>query len=253
MEQSINRTMERQWILRPLWSRILLRSRWEIYYAFKRFLDIVIALTALLLLSPLMIGVAMAIRLDSPGPVLFRQSRVLSRRGEKKFEEKWETSTFTCLKFRSMYKDTNSELHKAFIEAFIKNDKEGMAECQGDTKSDACKLVNDPRVSRVGRFIRKTSIDELPQFFNVLRGEMSIVGPRPAIPYEVEMYDQWHRKRLQTKPGLTGWWQVKGRGIAEFDEGMRQDIWYIEHQNLLLDMWIILMTPWVILKGRGAH
>jgi lipopolysaccharide/colanic/teichoic acid biosynthesis glycosyltransferase len=223
----------------------------EIYFAIKRLMDVVIASAALIILFPIMLVVAVLVRLDSPGPAFFKQERVTTKRTLGAKGETWELTRFICYKFRSMYTDTDCEPHKAFIKAFIQNDQDAMAEIN---EEDPCarKLVNDPRVSRVGRLIRKTSIDELPQLLNVLKGDMSIVGPRPAIPYEVEMYQAHHYGRLEAKPGLTGWWQVNGRGSAEFEEGINQDIWYVRHQSLWLDIVIILKTPWVVLFHKGA-
>lgn len=225
------------------------RLQREFLFASKRLLDIVIASSALILLLPWMVVLSVLISLDSPGSPIFRQKRVSARRKWVAGSEIWETYEFTCYKFRSMYKNCSAEIHRDFIKAFIENDQCGMNEIQGQN-TQVRKLVNDHRISRIGRFIRKASIDEFPQLVNVLKGDMSIVGPRPAIPYEVEMYEPWHHKRLQAKPGLTGWWQIKGRGSAEFDEGIKQDIWYIEHQSLGLDLFIIVKTPSVLLKGK---
>ena len=227
------------------------RRRRDVYFAAKRLVDVIIAGIALVALLPLLLIVAILVCLDSQGPAIFKQERVTAKRRGNSRGETWEVGMFTCYKFRSMYNGTKSDLHEAFIEAFIKNDTDGMVEVQGQ-KSHMCKLVNDPRISRIGHFIRKTSIDELPQLWNVLKGDMSIVGPRPAIPYEVEQYEPWHRARLQAKPGLTGWWQIKGRGSVEFDDGIRQDIWYVEHQSPVLDTLIVLKTPAAVLTRKGA-
>jgi lipopolysaccharide/colanic/teichoic acid biosynthesis glycosyltransferase len=225
------------------------RRSW--YYAIKRLLDIIVSTTALLLLVPVMLLIAVLVRLDTPGPAIFKQERVTAKRKASPIGETWEISIFTCYKFRSMYNDTTPELHRAFFKAFIESDQEEMAQLNGED-TDLCKLVNDPRISRIGRFIRRTSLDELPQLWNVLKGEMSIVGPRPAIAYEVEMYSSWHRRRLAAKPGLTGWWQIHGRGSADFDDSVRLDVWYVEHQSLWLDIVILLKTPYAVLSGRGA-
>lgn len=232
-------------IIRPDFSR---RQR-EFYFAAKRLIDIVGSLVGLILLFPILAMIAIVVRLDSPGPALFKQERVTARRKRTANGEEWETVTFTCYKFRSMYTDSGNAEHQAFIRAFIENDHDKMAEIKGEDSKEF-KLTHDPRISRVGRFIRKASIDELPQLWNVLKGDMSLVGPRPAIQYEVELYKPWHHMRLQSKGGLTGLWQVKGRGSVEFDKGIRQDIWYVEHQSLLLDLWILIQTPLVIFKGK---
>ena len=150
-----------------------------------------------------------------------------------------------------MHQNVSSELHRAYLHAFIENDHENMEKLQ-DSNSQIRKLTDDPRVTRLGRFLRKSSLDEIPQLWNVLRGDMSLVGPRPPIPYEVEMYEPWHQRRLQTKPGITGLWQVTARSSADFDEMVRMDIWYIEHQSLWLDLRIILKTPLSVLSMEGA-
>lgn len=224
----------------------------DLYFFSKRVLDVLIASTALFFLVPLMLVFVILIPLDSPGSPVFKQTRVSAKRKRTKSSERWEVYEFTCYKFRSMYQVCNTDIHRAFITAFIQNDQAGMDDLQGKDTS-VRKLVNDPRISRIGHFIRKTSIDELPQLLNVLKGDMSIVGPRPAIPYEVEMYEPWHYKRLRAKPGLTGWWQINGRGVAEFDEGVEQDVWYTRQQSFWLDLVIILRTPREVLLRKGAR
>ncbi len=194
----------------------------------KRAVDVVVAAVALLLLSPLLLIVALAIKLDSPGPVLFRQLRV--GRGGRQF---W------FYKFRSMRADAE----QAFWELVEQN----------EVKGPIFKIRNDPRITRVGRFIRRTSIDELPQLFNVLQGDMSLVGPRPPIPHEVERYEDWHRRRLEVSPGITGLWQVSGRSLLTFDEMVLLDLWYIENWSLGLDLKIILRTIPAVLLERGAY
>jgi lipopolysaccharide/colanic/teichoic acid biosynthesis glycosyltransferase len=150
-----------------------------------------------------------------------------------------------------MHQNADSSVHQAYIKALIDNDQEQIQVLQGDTSS-VHKLVNDSRITRPGKLLRKLSLDELPQLFNVLRGDMSLVGPRPAIPYEVEMYKPWHLQRLEAQPGVTGLQQVTSRSVADFDEQVRLDIEYINHQSLWLDIKIILKTPLVILSTRGA-
>jgi exopolysaccharide biosynthesis polyprenyl glycosylphosphotransferase len=195
--------------------------------AIKRATDIVVSATALVLLSPLLVAVAIAVKLTSPGPVLFRQERVgLHGRA------------FKMLKFRSMVAD--AERRKAELEAF--NEQSG----------PVFKMHSDPRVTGVGRFIRKFSIDELPQIVNVLRGDMAIVGPRPPIPSEVARYEAWQRRRLSVRPGLTCVWQVSGRNRVSFQTWMLLDLRYIDHWNLLQDLSIVWRTVPVVLTGRGA-
>lgn len=223
----------------------------NLYFACKRMMDIVAAAVLLIGLAPLLLLVAVLIRLESPGPAIFRQERLTSRRVLDGQGEVWTVVPFVCYKFRSMYHGVSSDLHRAYIQALMRDDQDQMARLQGG-QTAVCKLRRDPRVTRVGCFIRKTSIDELPQLWNVLRGEMSLVGPRPPLRYEVEAYQAWHRQRLIAKPGMTGWWQITGRGLTSFDEGVRRDIWYVEHQSLKLDVLILLRTPFAVLSARGA-
>ncbi len=221
------------------------------YFACKRLLDILIAGSVLVILSPLMLVIAILVVLDSPGPAIFKQKRAGSRRRMDDQREAREVSTFTCYKFRTMYKDTDSDLHRTFFRAFVRNDRASMAALQGED-TQVRKLIHDPRVTRLGRFLRKSSLDELPQVWNVLKGDMSLVGPRPPIPYEVDMYEPWHCQRLETKPGLTGLYQVTARSSADFDEMVRLDIQYIERQSLWLDLKILLKTPRAVLSSKGA-
>ena len=193
----------------------------------KRLIDIVASSIALFFLSPLLIGTAVAVKLDSRGPILFKQQRV-GLHGR----------TFDMLKFRSMVRD--AEDLRAKLAA--KNEQAG----------PVFKMRHDPRITRVGRFIRKFSVDELPQLVNILRGDMSIVGPRPPIPSEVARYEAWQRRRLSVRPGLTCVWQVSGRNEISFDEWMLLDMRYIDHWSLAQDIQLILKTVPVVLKGRGA-
>jgi len=223
----------------------------NIYYFSKRSFDLLIASAALIILSPLLILVAILIKLDSPGPVFFKQDRVSVKRKVYNRITYWQQVTFRCYKFRTMVCNADPSLHKSYIKALINNDCKEMAELQGgDTQ--VRKLTHDPRITRIGRILRKSSIDEIPQFFNVIKGEMSVVGPRPAIPYEVEMYKPWHYKRLETQPGITGLWQVTARSTCEFDEIVKFDIQYIEQQSFWLDLKILLKTPIAVLFCRGA-
>jgi exopolysaccharide biosynthesis polyprenyl glycosylphosphotransferase len=206
----------------------------------KRIIDMVGSTIGLLLFSPVMLVVAVSIKLTSHGPILFKQRRVgfLGR-------------TFTLLKFRSMNHDNNPEIHKQYTEHFIKN---GMPMGKGEGQKSIYKIENDPRVTHVGRFLRKTSLDELPQFVNVLKGEMSLVGPRPPIPYEYMHYDIWHKRRAwEVKPGITGLWQIKGRSKATFDQMARLDLKYLKERSLWLDLKILIQTPWVVFTGKGAY
>lgn len=227
------------------------QSNRNMYYVNKRILDIFVALVALIILSPMMLIVAILIKLDSPGPVFFKQERVGVRRKTKSQMDYWQKVNFRCYKFRTMVFNADPALHKSYIKALIDNDSEGMAAIQGgDTKIR--KLTHDPRVTRIGRILRKSSIDEVPQFINVIKGDMSLVGPRPAIPYEVEMYKPWHYRRLETKPGITGLWQVTARSSCDFDEIVKLDNQYIDQQSLWLDIKILMKTPYAILFCKGA-
>jgi exopolysaccharide biosynthesis polyprenyl glycosylphosphotransferase len=201
----------------------------------KRVVDVAGSVVALLLLSPVLLSIALLIKATSKGPVLFRQQRI----GQAGME-------FTFLKFRSMHTNSDPAIHQEYVRKLISREL---------TESDGTyKIKNDPRVTRVGRFLRKTSLDELPQFINVLKGEMSLVGPRPPIPYEFENYSLWHRRRiLEARPGLTGVWQVSGRSRTTFDEMVRMDLRYIREQSLWLDVKILFKTPLAVIKGDGAY
>jgi lipopolysaccharide/colanic/teichoic acid biosynthesis glycosyltransferase len=153
-----------------------------------------------------------------------------------------------------MFVGNNPDIHQEFVKNLICNKNENNGNGENGRKDGIYKIQNDPRVTPLGRFLRKTSIDEIPQFFNVLKGDMSLVGPRPPIPYELEHYDLWHQRRvLELKPGLTGIWQVHGRSSTTFDEMVRMDINYINKWSLMLDIKLLFMTPWVMLTGKGAH
>ncbi len=205
----------------------------------KRSLDVGLSLAGLCLLLPLLLAIAAAIQSTSSGPVLFRQQRV-GLGGRR----------FTFLKFRSMRASNDESVHREYMRSFIAGG-EGAAALEG---APVYKITNDARVTRVGGWLRRTSLDELPQLINVLRGEMSLVGPRPAIPYEVEAYAPWHRRRVLTvKPGITGLWQVSGRSRVRFDDMVRLDMRYAESWNLWLDLRILLRTPLAVWMGSGAY
>lgn len=203
----------------------------------KRFFDLLISALAILLLLPLWLLIALLIKLDSKGPVFYSQERV-----------GMDGRLFLVFKFRTMKAGADSEIHREYQRAFIA----GRAEANlGDDSKPTYKLQSDPRITRVGKVLRRTSLDEVPQLLNVLMGDMSVVGPRPPIPYEVEAYELWHRKRLDMKPGLTGLWQVSGRNRLPFEEMVRLDLFYIENWSLLLDIKIILRTGFVMIGGEG--
>ena len=222
------------------------------YYISKRLLDLVISSVALLILLPVMMIVALLIKLDSAGPILFKQKRIGARRRTENHHTYWLNVTFQCYKFRTMVCNADPTLHKSYVRALINNDCDSMAQIQG-SDTQLRKLAHDPRITRVGKILRKCSIDELPQFFNILKGDMSLVGPRPAIPYEVEMYKPWHYQRLNAQPGITGLWQVTARSTASFDEMIILDIQYIKRQSFWLDIAIILKTPFAVLSCKGAE
>jgi exopolysaccharide biosynthesis polyprenyl glycosylphosphotransferase len=211
-------------------------------YFFKRVIDIIGSSLAILLLSPVFCFISLLIMSTSKGPVLFRQER-LGQFGKK----------FIFLKFRSMHVDCDDTIHREYIKKLITENKPSEEKSDG-IQGPVYKIRNDPRITPVGAFLRKTSLDELPQFLNVLKGEMSLVGPRPAIPYELENYHIWHRYRLlKVKPGITGLWQVIGRSSTTFDEMVRLDLKYIQEWSLWLDFKILLLTPWAVIKGKGAY
>lgn len=193
----------------------------------KRVMDVMASLAVLTVLSPILALTALAIKLESPGPILFRQTRV-GKDGEQ----------FTCFKFRSMRKDAEAQLQELLA--------------MNEVSGPIFKIKDDPRMTRVGKFIRRTSLDEIPQLLNVLRGEMSLVGPRPPLPEEVANYEEWHLRRLEASPGMTGLWQVSGRSVVPFDEMVMLDIYYIENWSLGLDLRILLRTIPAVLTGGGA-
>lgn len=235
--------------------------------AFKQTLDYTIAAAVLALTAPLFLLIAVLVKINSRGPILFTQKRV-GRDGR----------VFHFYKFRTMRHDSDDSAHREFSRNFIRghgNEFDGMGRetvsgngngngngngagpellpvDQAETGS-VYKLTTDPRVTRVGRFLRRTSLDELPQLVNVLRGDMSLVGPRPPIVYELEHYQDWHKRRLQIKPGITGLWQVSGRSSVPFDEMVQLDLYYIEHRSTLLDLWIMARTLPAVIKGEGAY
>jgi lipopolysaccharide/colanic/teichoic acid biosynthesis glycosyltransferase len=206
-------------------------------HVLKRVIDVAGSLCLLCLLGPLLVVVALAIKLTSQGPALFRQSRI----GQY-------AKPFSFLKFRSMCVNNDVAIHKDYVTKLI-----SLGQVASETKP-VFKITNDPRVTPVGRFLRKTSIDELPQLWNVLCGQMSLVGPRPPLPYELDCYALWHRRRvLEVKPGITGLWQVTGRSRTTFNEMVRLDLRYAKQWSLWLDIKILLQTPKAVLMGEGAY
>lgn len=223
-------------------------SEGNFYYHCKRCLDVTFAATLALLFLPLLLLIAVLIKLDSQGPVLFWQERVGVKRAWFGKRAIWVVRNFAICKFRSMTANADSALHEAYIRDFV----EGKAQASPETGGNF-KLTKDPRVTRVGRFLRKYSLDELPQLLNVLKGEMSLVGPRPVPPYEVACYGSGDHKRLGALPGITGLWQVKGRCRVSFSEMVRMDVEYIRNASMLLDLRILLLTLPAVLSKRGAE
>ena len=206
--------------------------------ALKRAVDIVGSLTLLLVLAPVFVLIAALVKLRSPGPVFFRQIRI-----------GYKNAPFTMLKFRTMYTNADESLHRQFVGSFITATAMG----HPPVVNGLFKLVDDPRVTPVGSLLRRTSLDELPQLWNVLRGDMSLVGPRPPIPYELVQYKGWHRRRIEeAKPGLTGLWQVTGRSRTTFDDMVRLDLRYARSRSLWLDIKLLLATPRAVISGKGA-
>jgi lipopolysaccharide/colanic/teichoic acid biosynthesis glycosyltransferase len=208
----------------------------------KRAMDIVGSFVGLSFLLPLFAAIALAIKLNSKGPVFFRQQRV-GQYGRH----------FAFLKFRTMKQSSDSAIHKEYMKQFISGNGK-TSQSAADGRALTYKITDDPRVTLIGRLLRKSSLDELPQLWSVLTGEMSLVGPRPPIPYELDSYAVWHRRRLlETKPGITGLWQVNGRSRTTFDDMVRLDLRYARMWSLWVDVKILLQTPKAILSGKGAY
>jgi len=202
----------------------------------KHSVDATVALVACILALPLFLVCAAAIRLDSAGPVFYR-ARAIGKGGRY----------FRMFKFRTMITGASAEVHKDFVGRMIRG------ELTADGAGRTLKITDDPRVTAIGRVLRKTSLDELPQLINVLRGEMSLVGPRPCLPYEFELYKEWHKRRTSVRPGITGLWQVVGRSEVSFEDMILLDLYYIYNRSLELDLTILIETVFVVLRKKGAH
>ena len=214
------------------------RQRNAIYDRIKRLFDGSVSLTLLFLLAPLFLLIALLVKLKSPGPIFFRQVRV----GRN-------LRPFAMLKFRTMHVNADHKLHHEFVTRFINSNGQDPS-C---STNGVFKLVGDPRVTPIGHVLRKTSLDELPQLWNVLRGEMSLVGPRPPLPYEVAQYKSWHTRRvIDATPGITGLWQVGGRSRTTFDDMVRLDVRYTKTRSFWNDIKILLATPGAVFSGKGA-
>jgi len=209
----------------------------------KRVMDVMGSALILAICAPAFLIVGLAIKVSSKGPVLFRQRRI-GQYGK----------SFTFLKFRSMYVDSDASIHREYVTRLIAGQAERHPSNGNGDGTGVYKLTKDDRITRIGAFLRRTSLDELPQLFNVFKGEMSLVGPRPPVPYELVAYQTWHRRRvLEVKPGITGLWQVNGRSRVKFDEMVRLDLKYAEAWSPWLDVKILLSTPLAVLKGEGAY
>jgi lipopolysaccharide/colanic/teichoic acid biosynthesis glycosyltransferase len=209
----------------------------------KRGVDIAGSAALLLILFPVFAVISVAIKLTSKGPVIFKQERL----GER-------ARRFRCLKFRTMFAGNDPKIHRDYVQGFIAGKVTSEEEKSDLFGAVAYKIKDDPRVTSIGWFLRRMSLDELPQFWNVLRGEMSLVGPRPPLPYEFEAYDLWHRRRIfEVKPGVTGLWQVEGRSRTSFDDMVRMDLRYCQRWSLWLDFKILLATPLAVFTGSGAY
>ncbi len=206
-----------------------------LYDVVVRLLDVTISAVALVVLAPLMVVIAALIRATSPGPAIFRQARVghLER-------------SFEMLKFRTMYLHCEDTPHREYVTALLMT-----AEAPQEPVNGLFKLDGDPRVTPLGAFLRRTSLDELPQLYNVLRGEMSLVGPRPALAWEADLYEARHRRRFEAKPGITGLWQVRGRNKLGMRDALELDVEYVERRCLALDLWILAMTLPVVFRGQA--
>jgi len=206
----------------------------RVHYWLKNVLDLTIAVVTLVVFSPLLLIVGLAVKLDSPGPAIFKQKRI----GK-------DGKLFTVRKFRTMYVDADDKPHREALKKLVEGQPAATVNGQGFFKP-----VDDPRVTRVGKFLRATGLDELPQAINILRRDMSVVGPRPAIPYELELYKDWHHRRLGVRPGVTGLWQVRRHDTQNFDDVMRLDLEYVDSFSIWLDLKIILLTFPMILFHR---
>jgi lipopolysaccharide/colanic/teichoic acid biosynthesis glycosyltransferase len=211
-------------------------------------MDVILASLLLILFFPLLLFVAVLIKLDSPGPVLFWQERVGAKRRRLGEKTVWVMRNFSICKFRSMVQNADSSVHEAYIRDFVEGHAQASEESGGKFK-----LSKDARVTRIGRILRRTSLDELPQLVNVLKGDMSLVGPRPVPLYEVACYRNGDHKRLTATPGITGFWQVGGRCQVSFEGMVQMDLEYIRNASLWLDLKILLLTIPAVLSGRGAE
>ena len=235
-----------------------MRSPWEpssVYYLVKRLVDVVGAVLLMVLLAPLLPVIVIGILLESGRPVFFSQPRIRARRMDTEGGVVWRLEQFTFYKFRTMRAGSVSDSHEAYMAAYIAGDEDTLARLRPNMSNDTVgtyKLLEDPRVTRFGRVLRAASIDELPQLWNVLKGDMSLVGPRPPIPYEVSLYRPRDMARFACAPGITGLWQVSGRSDLSFESMIGLDLQYIERRSIRFDLHILLRTIPAVLTGKGA-
>lgn len=249
----INNTSQAITVL-PTYANESYFSRKFAYFAVKRTFDFTVAAVLLMLLAPAMLLLAFLVKRGSQGPAIFTQERTGSRLVYRNGRYVRESYTFKFRKFRSMYVNNDDSVHRQFVQAMIKDDDETIERLQDKDipEESKYKLKNDPRITPIGRIIRKTSLDELPQLWNVIVGDMSLVGPRPAIPYEVEVYTPRHMERLGAQPGITGLWQTTARSSVSFEVMVDLDLEYIRRQSLLLDFKILIDTVAVLFHHKGA-
>ena len=229
----------------PIWDAVVSESR-PLYFFAKRLLDVVLSFVLLVVAAPLMLIVALAIKLETKGPVIFSQERMGTKRRTRRGRAFWEPSVFRIYKFRSMVLGADPRIHEAHVKAYVDG------RLTSDGTSAAFKLAGDSRVTRVGRFLRRTSLDELPQLINVLKGEMSLVGPRPLPLYEVVHHRAEYHSRFASLPGVTGPWQVSGRCQLGFEEMISLDLDYVQKQSLRLDLKLLAQTVPAVWSARGA-
>jgi len=224
-------------------SSLSLRGDGALYAGLKRLIDLGVAVTILVLGSPLWLFIAAAIKVYSPGPALYVVEREIGQNGRP----------FRYYKFRSMHVKRDEAVHREAYGRYMRGEPLGEVVDRRGNRRPVYKIVKDDRIHGLGRVLRKTGVDEIPQLINVLRGEMSLIGPRPAIGYEWDMYEERHRARLSVKPGISGYHQVYGRANTGFEGMYRADMEYIAKRSLGLDLKLMLLTPWVMLTGKGAH
>jgi lipopolysaccharide/colanic/teichoic acid biosynthesis glycosyltransferase len=224
-----------------------------LYHVGKRCVDLVLASALLVLLLPVLLLIALAIKVETPGSVIFTQERVGGRFVGRPGRRVWTIAPFTLFKFRSMKMNADVDLHRRYMTAYLTADETGLSLLRpGRREGDSYRPLSDPRVTRVGRFLRSLSLDELPQLWNVIRGDMSLVGPRPPMPYEVDLYEDRHLARLSSLPGITGWAQIKGRTSIGFEDMVRLDTEYLTRRSLLFDIKILFLTIPMVLSRKAA-